>query len=103
MIKNYFKTAWRSIMRHKVFTLINVTGLAIGISAALVIYMIAVYDLSFDSFQPKKDKIYRVVTDFTFSGVPYHNGGVTLPLSKVVKSEVSGIDEAAPLYTAPND
>lgn len=103
MLKNYFKTAWRSILRQKLFTLINVTGLAIGISAALVIYMIAVYDFSFDNFHPKKDKIYRVVTDFTFSGVPYHNGGVTMPLSKVVKSEVSGIDEAAPVYKAGND
>ncbi|RVU02745.1 ABC transporter permease [Mucilaginibacter limnophilus] len=103
MLKNYFKTAWRSIMRQKVFTMINVTGLAIGISAALVIYMIAVYDFSFDSFHPKRDKIYHVVTNFTFSGVPYKNGGVTSPLGGVIKNEIAGITEAAPFYIANDD
>ena len=61
MIKNYFKTAWRNISRHKVFTVINVLGLALGICACIVIYLVTSYDLSFDKFHPDKERIYRIV------------------------------------------
>jgi len=61
MIKNYFTIAWRNISRHKVFTVINVLGLALGICACIVIYLITSYDLSFDKFHPDKERIYRIV------------------------------------------
>jgi len=61
MIKNYFKIAWRNISRHKVYTVINVSGLALGICACIVIYLITSYDLSFDKFHPDKERIYRIV------------------------------------------
>jgi putative ABC transport system permease protein len=61
MIKNYFKIAWRNISRHKIYTLINVTGLAFGICACLVIYLINSYDLSFDRFHTDGNRIYRIV------------------------------------------
>ncbi len=61
MFKNYIKIAWRNISRHKIYTLINVTGLAFGICACLVIYLITSYDFSFDRFQPEGNRIYRIV------------------------------------------
>ncbi|MBS1611034.1 MAG: ABC transporter permease [Bacteroidetes bacterium] len=61
MIKNYFIIAWRNISRHKVFTIINVLGLALGICACIVIYLVTSYDLSFDKFHPDKERIYRIV------------------------------------------
>src|SRR5580704_11426356 len=61
MLKNYLKIAWRNISRHKIYTLINVTGLALGICACLVIYLINSYDLSFDRFHPDGNRIYRIV------------------------------------------
>jgi putative ABC transport system permease protein len=61
MLKNYFKIAWRSISRQKINTSINITGLAFGICACLVIYLINSYDLSFDRFHPDGDRIYRIV------------------------------------------
>jgi len=64
MFKNYFKTAWRNISRHKVYTTINVLGLALGICACIVIYLIASYDLGFDRFHPDKERIYRIVGEF---------------------------------------
>ncbi len=64
MLKNYFKIAWRTISRQKINTLINVTGLAFGICACLVIYLINRYDLSFDRFHPDGDRIYRIVGEF---------------------------------------
>src|SRR5471030_2755973 len=62
MIKNYFKTARRSITRNKVYTGINVLGLSLGICACLVIYLITSFELSYDKLDPDKDRIYRIVT-----------------------------------------
>ena len=68
MFKNYFTIAIRNFWKHKVFSLINVSGLAIGISAALVIYLLVQFEFSFEKFRKDKDRIYRVVTDMTFPG-----------------------------------
>jgi len=51
VIKNYLKTAWRSLVSHKADSAINIFGLAIGISSSLVIFLIAQYDFSFDKFE----------------------------------------------------
>jgi len=61
MLRNYFKIAWRNIRGHTVYTAINVLGLALGICACIVIYLITSYDLSFDKFHPDKERIYRIV------------------------------------------
>jgi ABC-type antimicrobial peptide transport system permease subunit len=98
MIKNYIKIAFRNFWRHKLFTLINVIGLSIGISAAIVIYLIVHFDLNFDKFEPGGDRVYRVVTNFTFSGEPAYNPGVCGPLPWAVKGQVSGLELAAPFF-----
>ncbi|MDB5024715.1 MAG: FtsX-like permease family protein [Mucilaginibacter sp.] len=98
MIKNYIKTALRIFKRHKLFTFINVIGLSIGISAALVIFLIVYHDFTFDKFHKDKDRIYRVVTEFVYSGEPFYNSGVTGPLPEAAKNEVTGLQESAPFY-----
>jgi putative ABC transport system permease protein len=98
MIKNYFKIAFRNFWRHKTFTLINVIGLSIGLSAALVIYLIVQFDFNFDKFEKDGDRVYRVVTNFTFAGEPVGNPGVCGPLPGAVKTQVTGIETVAPFY-----
>ena len=93
MIKNYFKVAFRGFKRHKLFTFINVVGLSIGISSALVIFLIVYRDFTFDNYHEDKDRIYRVVTDFVYSGEPFYNGGVTGKLPEAVKNEVNGVQQ----------
>jgi putative ABC transport system permease protein len=102
MIKNYFKTALRSLLKHKVFTLINIVGLAIGISAAMVIYLVVQYDFSFDKFQPGGDRIYRVVSAIAYQGEVSHNSGVPVPLHKAINS-VTGIEQPAPFRLYSED
>ncbi len=98
MFKSYFKTAFRNFRRHKLFTLINVVGLSIGTSAALVIYLLIHYDLNFDKFHKDSDRIYRVVTNFTTSGTPWYAPGVCGPLPWATKEQVTGLQGTAPIF-----
>jgi putative ABC transport system permease protein len=63
MIRNYFKIAWRNITRQKGYSFINITGLAIGIAACLLILQYVSFELSYENFQTNKDRIYRVQQD----------------------------------------
>ncbi|MEO6902704.1 MAG: ABC transporter permease [Bacteroidia bacterium] len=68
MFKNYFKIAFRSILRQKVYAGINVLGLAIGTAACLLILQYVTFELSYENFHTKKDRIYRIEQD------EYENG-----------------------------
>src|SRR5450432_1467942 len=103
MVKNYFKIAWRNFRRNKIFSLINVLGLAIGISASLVIYLLVNYHFTFDKFEKDGDRIYRVVSNFSFSGEVYRNSGVTSPMGPAMKKELAGLDAVVPFRTYDGD
>ncbi len=62
MFKNYFKTSYRSMARNKLFTTINVVGLAVSMSVGLLMIAFISDLLSYDNFHEKKDRIYRVIT-----------------------------------------
>ena len=68
MIRNYFKTAWRNLAKNKIFSLINIAGLSIGMAACLLILQYVSFELSYDQFNKNAADIYRVVND------RYHNG-----------------------------
>lgn len=63
MLKNYLKIAFRNLWKHKVFSLINIMGLTVGMSACLLISMYVNFELTYDAFHSKADRIYRLVTD----------------------------------------
>jgi putative ABC transport system permease protein len=63
MVKNYLKVAFRKLWSHKTFTFINIIGLAIGMTACFLIYLYVTFELSYDNFHTKADRIYRVVAD----------------------------------------
>ena len=66
MILNYFKTAIRNIYRHRVHSILSITGLAVGMACTLVILFWVRYELSFDRYHKNADRIYRLTTDFHF-------------------------------------
>jgi putative ABC transport system permease protein len=101
MLKNNLTIAFRNFLKHKSFTLINVSGLAIGISAALVIYLIVQFEFSFEKFRTDNDRIYRVVCDMTFPGEStMKNSGVPIPMPAAVKTDLTGIETATHFVTA---
>jgi putative ABC transport system permease protein len=63
MFKNYFKTAWRNIVRQRGYSVINVIGLGIGVAACLLILQYVSFEVSYENFQVNKDRIYRVKQD----------------------------------------
>ncbi len=80
MIKNYFKIARRNIIRNKSYSLLNVSGLAVGIAAALLIFVVVSYELGYDTFQKNYNNIYRVVTNTALSdGNMQRNPGIRCP------------------------
>jgi putative ABC transport system permease protein len=63
VFKNYFRIATRILGRNKLYTVINVLGLALGVCGCIVIWLVGSYEMSFDRFHPGADRIYRVVGD----------------------------------------
>ncbi|HMH33854.1 MAG TPA: ABC transporter permease [Puia sp.] len=77
MLKNYFKTAWKNIFRNKVFAIINIGGLSVGIGCCMLILLYTADELSFDRFHKKADHIYRIVSMFTNSDGSIRRSGKT--------------------------
>lgn len=103
MLKNYFTIAIRNFWKQKVFSLINVSGLAIGISAALVIYLLVQFEFSFEKFRKDNDRIYRVITDMTFPGESiFRNSGVPMPMPNALRADLTGIETATHFVTTYN-
>ncbi len=100
MFRNYFTVAWRHLVRNKLYSFINVLGLAIGLAACLVIALIVHYELSFDAFHADRERIYRVVSHIRFADNWHRNTGVAAPAPAAMKREVTGweLAVAAHLY-----
>ncbi len=99
MIKNYFKIAWRNIIRHKSYSAINIAGLTVGIAACLLIFVVVQYELSFDTFQPGYKTTYRVTTQTSREGGLQHTAGVSAPAVDALrlyfpKAKVAGIESS---------
>ena len=94
MLKNYLKIAWRTLLRQKTYTAINVVGLTLGISAAILIFTLVSYQLSFDDFHPDKDRIYRIVTDLN-SETLAHISCAPQPLGKAFRNDYNYAEKTA--------
>lgn len=91
MIRNYFKTAWRSLIRNKSYTIINIVGLAVGIAACLLIFLVINFETSFDNYHVNKDHIYRVLAKRTSSEGVKYRAGVPFPTSRGMRVDYSNI------------
>src|SRR5215831_12748041 len=98
MFKNYFKTAFRNLKRNKSYAIINVLGISVCIAASLLIFLVIQYETSFDNFHKKKDKIYRIATEFhTQDGVGYSDG-VSFPVAAAMRIDFPQIKEVASVF-----
>ena len=94
MIRNYIKIAFRNMTRHKGFSLINISGLAVGMLCALLIFFWVQHELSFDRYNEKGRSIYRVLQHIRYSEVV--TWAITQgPLGPDLKEEIPEIIEQA--------
>jgi hypothetical protein len=105
MIRNYFKTSFRSLVRNKSYALINITGLATGIAVCMLIFIIIQYQTSFDTFHPKKDRAYRVLTvnHHTENANITYDKSVPYPMPVGLKTNFPQAEEVAPIFASHND
>lgn len=87
MLKNYLITALRNLKRNKVYTLLNIFGLALGIGCALVIFKVITFERSFDTHQAHYDHIYRIVTKNIHADRVDKGMGVPHPLGPALREE----------------
>lgn len=92
MIKNYFKIALRNLWKHKVFSFINITGLSIGITACFFIFMYVGFELSYDNFHTKADRIYRLVTDIKTPTETINTGVTAWPFAPNIKTDFPEVE-----------
>lgn len=96
MIKSYFKIAWRNMQRNKSHVVINIAGLSVGIAASILIFIVLQFELSYDSFQPNYNRIYRVVTNTVHEdGTEAWNPGIPVPAYEALKNDIPQIEKIA--------
>ncbi|HMI66139.1 MAG TPA: ABC transporter permease [Cyclobacteriaceae bacterium] len=95
MLSNYFKIAWRMVTRNMAYSVINVFGLAFGICACLIIYLVVSYEFSFDKFFPDEDRIFRLEITAKSDDKEARCICVPPPTPTTMRQEVSGIETVA--------
>jgi putative ABC transport system permease protein len=95
MLKNYFTIAFRSLLRHKAFSFINIMGLAVGMSACFLIFLYVHFETSYDNFHTKADRIYRVVADVKTPSETITTQGITsAPIAVNIKRDFPEVEDA---------
>ena len=97
MLKNYFKIAWRNLLRNKAFSFINILGLSIGISVCFIIMLYVQDELSYDKFNVKADRTYRIAFKATMNGGKINESNIMPPVAAAVKREYPEVEEATRL------
>lgn len=94
MIKNYFRTAFRNLLKHKVFSAINILGLTVGLTAGFLIFLYVSFEMSYDNFHSKANRIYRVVADIKTPTEVLHPGGPAWAVAPHLKLDFPEVEQA---------
>jgi putative ABC transport system permease protein len=105
MIRNYFKTAFRSLVRNRNYTLINIAGMAVGVAVCIMIFIVIQFQTSFDDFHSKKDRIYRVLTEYRHADAANISYGkdIPFPIPVGLKTAFPQIEQVASVFASQND
>ncbi|WP_375444090.1 ABC transporter permease [uncultured Fibrella sp.] len=102
MLTNYIKIAWRSLNNQRGFTFINIVGLALGIACCLLISLYVLDELSYDRFNEKADRIYRVNSDIKFGGNDMHYAVAPDPMGPTLKANYPQVEAYTRLHYRGN-
>ena len=95
MIRNYIRIAWRNLVRRKAYTAINISGLAVGIAACLLLFTVVRYEMSYDTNVPDNNRIFRVVTQDKYPDDVFFTPGIPFPALDAIRLDLPQITTGA--------
>lgn len=98
MYRTYLKIAWRNLLKSKVYTLLNILGLAIGLSCFILISLYVLDELSYDRYHTKADRIYRINSDIKFGDSEMHMAETPDVMGPILKKDYPEVEEFVRLY-----
>lgn len=98
MIRNYLKIAWRNLLKNKLQTLINVTGLSIGMASCILILMFVFDELGYDKFWKNGDRIYRMSLERIYPGRSTKYAIIPPSYAQSVKKELPEVEETVRIF-----
>ena len=97
MIKNYFKLAWRNLMKNKTFSIINIFGLSIGLTCCMLISIYITNELSYDTHHFYGDRLYQLGTNFMNEGKSKPAANTSGAVGKLMHQDFPEIEQTARL------
>ena len=99
MFRNYFKIAWRSFLRNKSFSAINILGLSIGIAVCFIILLFVQDELSYDRFHAKANDIYRIEFNASINNGKINEANVMPPVARTLQKDYPEVQEVTRIRT----
>jgi len=100
MIKNYFKIAWRNLLRNKTFSFINIVGLAVGLCCFLLIALYVLDELSYDRFNKNAENIYRINCSIRFGGGDLNGALSSDMMGQLLKKDYPQVEQYTRIYNS---
>lgn len=100
MYTNNFKIALRNLLKYKGFSAINILGLALGLACFILITMYVVDELSYDRYNEKADRIYRIHSNIRFGGTELNMAVSSDPMGSTLKKDYPQVEEFTRLYAS---
>jgi putative ABC transport system permease protein len=100
MIKNYLKVAWRNLVKNKVFSFINIIGLAVGLTCFILIALYVSDEVSYDKYNEKADRIYRINSFIKLGGSELRLAVSSDPMGAALKKDLPQVEEFVRFYNS---
>jgi putative ABC transport system permease protein len=100
MIKNYLKIAWRNLVKNKVFSFINIAGLATGLACFTLIALYVVDEMSYDRYNEKASRTYRVDSDIRMGGTEQKLAVCSDPMGATLKNDYPQVEQYTRIYAS---
>ena len=100
MLKNYFKVAWRNLLKNKVFSVINIAGLAAGLTCFILIMLYVSDETSYDKYNEKADRIYRINSLIKMGGSELKLAVTSDPMGPTIKQDFPQVEEFVRFYNS---
>ncbi|MES1216792.1 MAG: ABC transporter permease [Bacteroidota bacterium] len=101
MLARYLQLALRNLMRNKVYSFINISGLALGITCCLLLSLYIRDEMSYDKHHKRANDLYRIVTNFQTESVADRVGSASPPIAMTIKDEVPEVEAAVRILNPP--